>query len=122
MKLYQTRPCLECPWRCDVPPGQFPPERFIALAETAYDRALVQFGCHLLDDVGCAGFVLRGAEHNLGARLAICYGRLDPRAADDGGLLLYQDYRAMAVANGVPPDHPALKPCREGGKDDQSQR
>ena len=44
--LYAKNPCAECPWRRDVPPGKFPPERFIALAHTAYDLAGHVFACH----------------------------------------------------------------------------
>lgn len=115
MKTYQAQPCAECPWRSDVPPRRFAPERFIALAATAYDTSPIQFACHKSPEtapVGCAGFVLRGAAHNLGARLAASFGRLDHAAVSDGGRPLYADYRAMAIANGVPADHPALRPCR----------
>lgn len=115
MKRYQERPCDECPWRLDVPPGQFSPERFIALAETAYDLAMVQFACHKSPEgheFGCAGFVLNGATHNLGARLAMSNGRLDPRKIRTEHPL-HPHYRAMAIANGVPPDHPALHACRD---------
>jgi hypothetical protein len=114
MKNYAPAPCAECPWRTDVPPGRFPPARFIALAKTAYDMALEQFACHKAPDsraFGCAGFVLRGATHNLGARLSINAQRLDPRAVSSP-FPLYCDYREMAVANGVEPDHPALAACR----------
>ena len=81
MKLYQTRPCAECPWRRDISPGQFPAERFIILACTAYDMNLTQFACHKSPEgaeFGCAGFLLRGATHNLGTRLAIRAGKVPP--------------------------------------------
>jgi hypothetical protein len=112
MKYYQLRPCAECPWRRDVPTGKFPATRFRHMAKTAYDLALVQFGCHMLENVGCAGFALRGATHNLGARLALHDGGLALSRIGDGGYPLYDDYRAMAVANGVALNDPALKRCR----------
>jgi hypothetical protein len=31
----------------------------------------------------------------------------------DGGHRLYDNYRSMAVANGVDPDDPILAPCRD---------
>lgn len=114
MSTYMTKPCAECPWRTDVSPGRFSPERFIALARTAYDMATTQFACHKSPEgaeVGCAGFVLRGATHNLGARLSARRGDLDPRDVTSP-YPLHADYRAMAIANGVDPDHPALQPCR----------
>lgn len=115
MKRYQTRTCAECPWLKSVEPGQFPPERFIALAHTAYDMAVPQFACHKSppgQEFGCAGFVLAGSTHNMGARMAARRGVLD-RAATTATGPLYRNYREMAIAHGVPPRHPALRRCRD---------
>jgi hypothetical protein len=60
----------------------------------------------------CAGFLLRGAENNLAVRMAIMEGRLDPADVNDGGVQLYEGYRSMAIANGVPADDPAIARCR----------
>jgi len=112
---YQLKPCTECPWRLDVATGRFPPERFVELAATAYDMSMTQFACHKSPEgaeFGCAGFALRGAMHNLGARLAARAGRLEHEKISSGQAL-YDNFRAMAVANGVPADHPALGPCRD---------
>lgn len=115
MKIYQTKPCTECPWRKDVAPGQFAPERFRHLAATAYDMSNIQFACHKSPEggeFGCAGFVLRGAAHNLGARLAARAGRL--RLAEvTSPYPLHASYRDMAIANGVGPEDPSLSPCRD---------
>lgn len=120
---YQRQPCRDCPWRVDAT-GVFPPEAFLASAHTSYDAALEQFACHsslsARDRDGdalrrgprtCAGFLLRGATHNLGARLAQSKG--GPFQVTDGGHALHPTYRAMAVANGVPEDHPRLAACRD---------
>ena len=108
------RPCAECPWRKDVPTGHFAAERFKALAETAYDLSTRIFACHKSAEEHptiCAGFLSRGADHNLTVRVA--YGRGELKQADrTGDLPLYDDYRAMAVANGVAADEPILKLCR----------
>ena len=115
MKAYQTKPCAECPWRTDVARGRFPAERFRDLAETAYDMAQVQFACHKSPEgveFGCAGFALRGAAHNLGARLAVRAGRLRFEEIDSP-FPLHDSYRSMAIANGVDPDDPALAACRD---------
>jgi hypothetical protein len=114
VKLYQTKPCAECPWRTDVAPGRFPPSRFIDLAKTAYDNAIEQFACHKSpegQEFGCAGFLLNGALFNLGTRFSKSMGRVDPDEISSA-YPLYPNYRAMAVANGVPEDHPALVGCR----------
>ena len=109
------RPCAECPWRRDVSPGRFPAARFRDLARTAYDMADTVFACHKSAEdhpTMCAGFLARGALHNKTVRVAYITGQLEQ--ADRSGMMpLYPDYRAMAVANGVDPDDPALAPCRD---------
>jgi hypothetical protein len=114
MRRYQSKPCQECPWRVDQPPGRFPPERYAELAKTCYDRSLVQFACHKSDeiDIGCAGWVLAGAAHNLGARFAMSGGVLNPDEISSP-YPLFPTYRAMAIFNGVEPDDPALYLCRD---------
>jgi hypothetical protein len=110
---YRREPCDGCPWRVDQT-GGFPPEAFCHSANTAYDMAQETFGCHE-SGIGkpaiCAGFLLRGAVHNLAVRLALVRGAIDPAAVGDGGHALHDSYRAMAVANGVLPDDPALARC-----------
>lgn len=72
------------------------------------------FACHESGVDGghtCAGFLLRGAEHNLSVRLGHMSGRY-AQDVTDGGHELYESYRTMAIANGVDPDSPALKACR----------
>jgi hypothetical protein len=113
-KLHPHKPCNECPWRRDVETGHFPPERFEALATTAYDRSMRLFQCHKTSDERpkvCAGFLLRGAMHNISARLALA--RHDIGSVEDGGYPLFDTYREMAVANGVDPNHEALDECRD---------
>lgn len=103
------RTCPECPWRTDVPTGRFPPERYRALAETAYDLSMRVFACHKSPEGGefaCAGALLR-QDHNLRFR----FSRIDRDTITADGPL-YDDYRAMAEANGVDPDDPVLEGCR----------
>lgn len=115
-----TRPCPQCPWRTDSPIGRFPAEAFRHSAATAYDMASNTFACHMAgknQPLTCAGFLLRGAMHNLAIRMATIRGRLDLRDVTDGGIDLYSSYRAMAIANGVAADDPILQPCRDNGYD-----
>jgi hypothetical protein len=83
------------------------------MASTAYDMAMIQFACHksLEDDIGCAGFAIAGATHNLGVRLSRREGGMTN--VRKTGYSLYPHFRAMAIANGVPADHPALQLCRD---------
>lgn len=111
---YRRKPCAKCPWRVDAV-GEFPAEAFRHSANTAYDMAAHEFACHESGcdkPATCAGFLLRGADHNLATRLKVIAGRLDLSAVSDGGLALFGSYREMAEANGVPSDDPVLARCR----------
>lgn len=111
---YRKKPCKNCPWRVDAV-GQFPPEAFRHSAETAYDMSLHTFACHQSGPrkpATCAGFLLRGADHNLAVRLRYIRGPY-MGDVDDGGHELHSSYREMAIANGVAPDDPILGPCRD---------
>lgn len=113
---FQTEPCRRCPWRRDAPRGAFPAQVFRHSAATCYDLALRTFGCHAsdrADPATCAGFLLSGAGNNLQVRLWLARGVPLWRVRLPDGVELYENYRAMAVANGVPPDDPALADCRD---------
>lgn len=110
---YRREPCPGCPWRVDNT-GIFPPQAFQHSARTAYDLSEHVFGCHesgTEKSATCAGFLLRGAAHNLRIRMGYCQGRFADKVTD-GGHRLHENYVAMAVANGVDPEDPALAPCR----------
>ena len=111
---YRRVVCEECPWRLDQT-GKFPPDAFRHSANTAYDQSMHQFACHMSGSekpATCAGFLLRGSAHNIGFRLAVSEGKIDPLAIQET-VPLHPSYRAMAAANGVPPDDPALERCRD---------
>jgi Family of unknown function (DUF6283) len=111
---YRREPCGGCPWRVDQI-GAFPAEAFRHSANTAEDMAQHAFSCHesgAEKPATCAGFLLRGALHNMLARLR--WGRGDwAEGLSDGGHELFRSYRAMAEANGVAADDPALARCHE---------
>lgn len=110
---YCKRPCPDCPWRIDAI-GKWPAEAFLASAETAYDMSTHTFACHSAGATKprlCAGFLLRGADHNLTIRLDRIRNRLRDDV-EDGGHALHASYADMAIANGVAADDPALEPCR----------
>jgi hypothetical protein len=111
---YRQQPCSKCPWRVDAC-GEFPAEAFRHSARTAHDMAIETFGCHESGSskpATCAGFLLRGADHNLTVRLGHMAGRYK-RKVSDGGHELHANYRAMAVGNGVDAADPALADCRD---------
>lgn len=117
-RSYRRKPCEECPWRKDRPTGIFPALAFKVSANTAHDASFHQFACHM-SGMGkaatCAGFLLKNAANNVGARIAIARGDIDMRQVSSD-VPLYSSYRAMAVANGVPRNDPALKRCRANDK------
>lgn len=111
---YRREPCPDCPWRVDAV-GVFPAEAFKHSANTAYDMADHTFACHSSGTAKpaiCAGFLLRGADHNLTVRLKRMQGEIVDDVVD-GGHELHENYRAMAVANGVDPADAVLRPCRD---------
>lgn len=113
--VYRRAPCAECPWRRDAPAGAFPAKAYMLSAHCAHDCSDVGFGCHMSGvdhSVTCAGFLLRGADHNLFVRKQIALGGIDLSKVSDGGAELYEDYVEMAIANGVAADDPALRNCR----------
>ena len=108
---YQRQPCKECPWR-KANTGSFPPEAFKHSADTAMDMSSHTFACHMKGverTSVCAGFLLVGADDNMSVRIA----RIEGRMLDVHGDIeeLHASYKAMAIANGVDPDDPALKGC-----------
>ncbi len=110
---YRRKPCAKCPWRVDAT-GEFPAEAFRHSADTAYDMSMKAFGCHesgTQKTATCAGFLLRGAEHNLRVRLGLAFGTYADDISDND-LELHASYRDMAIANGVDPDDPIIAPCR----------
>jgi len=113
---YRRAPCEQCPWRQDQV-GAFPAEAFRISAPTCYDAAMHTFACHMSGPKApatCAGFLLsESATHNLLVRIAQAHKGLDLDEVTDGGLELFASYRAMAVANGVASDDPALERIRD---------
>ena len=126
---YRRTVCRDCPWRVDAT-GTFPPEAFVLSAPTSYDVPVTveimlrtgdrpsTFSCHSHgtdQPITCAGFLLRDAAHNLAVRMAGIAGR-HVAGVREPNCDLHENYRAMAIANGVPADHPALEHCREDAR------
>lgn len=112
---YCKTPCAECPWRLDSPIGAFPADAYRHSARTATDMATSSFACHMAgleNPKTCAGFLLRGATHNMRVRMKLWSGEIDMREVSSE-VELYENYRAMAEANGVPPDDESLRNVRD---------
>lgn len=111
---YRRTPCVTCPWKVSST-GEFPAEAFRHSAGTAYDMAEHTFACHASGTNRpslCAGFLLKGADHNLAIRMKRMQGDIR-NDVTDGGEELFENYRQMAVANGVDPSDQVLRDCRD---------
>lgn len=111
---YRRRPCGGCPWKVENS-GSFPAGAFAHSAGTAADMSGRVFGCHesgVEYPVTCAGFLLRGADHNMAIRLRLASGAIDMSQVTDGGHELHAGYVTMAVANGLDHRDPVLARCR----------
>jgi hypothetical protein len=111
----RRRPCAECPFRRDVEPGQFPPERYEALRNThgypgnEAPLGAPWFGCHKMPEgaapggeIACAGWLaVEGLQH-IGVRLAACEGVIPPEALRpaEGWPELFDSYDEMAARQG----------------------
>lgn len=112
---HRRKPCEQCPWRADLPTGVFPPQAFRESAPTAYDMAMSTFSCHMSGKerpATCAGFLFRHSVNNMQVRQRLLHSAGWPEHVSDGGFPIYKTYREMAIANGVDPDDPVLKPIR----------
>jgi len=111
---YCKQPCVQCPWRKDQV-GKFPASAFLHSANTSFDMSTHQFACHMAGaekPKTCAGFLLNGSIHNLTIRLKLAQGEIDLKSITDGGYELFDNYREMAIANGVKATNKKIADCR----------
>jgi hypothetical protein len=104
-KFCGTTTCDECPWRKDVPPGRFPPERFERLRGTSEGADWFKpiFACHKSpegQEFACVGYLMVCGWGNLSVRMAASSGQFNPRTLV-ASAPLYETYEEMAIANGV---------------------
>jgi hypothetical protein len=119
---HRRRPCVECPWRRDTPPGQFDADRYTALADTTGTPGAEahlfapMFACHKSPEgaeQACAGWLAAVGYYHLGVRLAIATGRLDPRVLQPAPNWppLFGTYQEMATTQARPAGQPANPPA-----------
>lgn len=81
------RPCVSCPYRCDVPSGVWHPDEYAKLP--AYDRETMHqptglFLCHQVDGRVCAGWAgCHDGTQLLALRLAVVLGSLTSDEVDE---------------------------------------
>jgi Family of unknown function (DUF6283) len=112
---YRRKVCSDCPWRKDAV-GKFPAEAFKHSANTSYDMSDHVFSCHqsgIKKPATCAGFLMRGADNNMAIRIKYIKGEITNDLVEEADIPLHDNYREMAIANGVELDDESLRLCRD---------
>lgn len=106
----RKRPCEECPFRKDTPPGQFPRERYAALRRTAPREDGTHprlgdplFACHKSaegEEIACAGWLAVCGRDHVTVRLALAQGDLELHMVEppDDWPELHKSYDEMMEA------------------------
>lgn len=115
---HMDRPCGRCPWRRDVPPGEFSLERFLALWKTShqppvYDRPeeveqQPMFACHKTpegQERACAGWLAVAGWSNIAVRIAVLFCTLPREALQPGRDWpeLFESFEEMVERQADPP-------------------
>lgn len=102
------KPCDNCPWRKDAPPGYWDPDHFKSIWNNCQDDGLRLMLCHKSRpdegvEVPCAGYVVTVGYDSIGLRLAAMQGKVDPREYNAKGIPLYDSFEDMMRAQGIEP-------------------
>lgn len=104
------RQCGNCPFRLDAPRGEFPPERYRQLFEKCVVGEGAVMACHHTRpgaEQACVGFLAAEGDALTLPRLARAGGRWSPDALELAPGGQYENFEAMAGANGVAVDRHA---------------
>lgn len=110
MKCHR-RPCKECPWSKETPPGQFPLSRYEEIAHTTgapgaeAPLGSPMFACHMTiegREAPCAGWLAAVGYESLTVRVLLAKGELPPDVMEPGPDWpeLFSSYTEMAEAQG----------------------
>ena len=103
----KRKPCDNCPWRKDAPPGHWDPAHFRDIWRNCQDDGHALMLCHKSKpaekiEIPCAGAVVVLGFKSIGIRIAALRGKLDVDAyASD--VPLFPTFLAMLRANGIRP-------------------
>lgn len=118
-RLHAAKPCSECPWLRDTPPGQFPSEQYEALRATSGSRDSTppgqlpeagldapMFACHTITgkQIACAGWLAVEGHDHLAIRLAAVMGSIPADALEPhpDWPPLFDSYDEMAATQAGP--------------------
>lgn len=99
------RPCVSCPYRCDVPSGVWELAEYAKLPRydlETWQQPTGMFGCHQADGKLCAGWVATiDVAESFAVRLALAKGALTPAEAEaldeyETDIPLFESGRAAA--------------------------
>jgi hypothetical protein len=86
LKPPAPRPCVSCPYRCDVPSGVWSADEYAKLPRfdgETWEQDPTVFQCHQQDGRLCAGWVaVHDMEQSMGLRIAVLSGLIDPDDVD----------------------------------------
>lgn len=104
------RPCADCPWRKDAPPGHWRPDHFADIYRHCQDDGTHLMLCHHAvklpeserGSLPCQGWVRAIGFDAIGVRLAVMTGKVSlAEVRDTGGPELYASFDEMMSADGV---------------------
>ncbi len=99
------RPCKNCPWRVDAPPGYWDSTHFTEIWGNCQDDGMHQMACHKStreSPLPCQGWVRVIGFDAIGVRLLVMIGKvLLTEVGDRSGPKLFPSFAAMLRANGI---------------------
>ncbi len=106
-----TRPCSDCPWRKDAPPGYWHPDHFRDIWRNCQDDGLNVMLCHKATKapesergkMPCIGWSRVMGFDAIGVRMLVLRGALTEAdtAPQPGDPELYASFAEMMRANGI---------------------
>jgi hypothetical protein len=105
------KPCSNCPWRRDAPPGYWDPDHFRSIWVNCQDDGTHLMLCHksgarppAAPQIVCQGWIRVMKQDAIGVRLALVRDLVTIEEVEDtDGPDLFTTFRAMLVANGIRP-------------------
>ena len=105
------KPCNDCPWRKDAPPGHWHPDHFHSIWRTCQDDGTHIMQCHKSKPeseqiLPCQGWVRVVGDEAIGVRIGLFKGTITREELADRagvGVTLYASFEEMVRAQGIVP-------------------
>lgn len=99
------KPCNDCPWRRDAPPGYWHPDHFASISRNCRADGLGIMHCHKSarlpreERLVCQGWVRSEGFNAIGVRLAAMAGRVTVEEVEDRDCVPLYTFDEMLTAN-----------------------